>query len=77
VAGERGLDRDSGRLGVADLTEHHHVRVLPQQRPQGGAERHPDLVVYLHLGRDPRWYSIGSSTVLMFSLFPSRHRRLE
>jgi hypothetical protein len=38
VAGERGLDRDLRGLVVADLADHDHVRVLPQDRAQGLGE---------------------------------------
>ena len=38
VAGEGGLDRDLGGLAVADLADHHHVRVGAQDRPQRGGE---------------------------------------
>ena len=34
---------------VTDLTHQHHIRVLPQDRPQGGREREPGLFVHLHL----------------------------
>ena len=39
VAGERGLDRDPRRLGVADLADHDDVGVGAQDRAQPGGER--------------------------------------
>ena len=49
VPGERRLDGDLRRLGVADLAHHQHVRVGAQQRAQPGGEREPGLRVHLHL----------------------------
>src|SRR5437667_387944 len=43
VAGERGLDRDLGRLEVADLTDQDHVGILAHDVPQTGGEGQPDL----------------------------------
>ena len=43
VARERGLDRDLGRLEVADLADEDDVRVLPQERAQRGREVQADL----------------------------------
>ena len=34
VAGQRGANRDLGCFRIPDLAHHHHVRVLPQNRPQ-------------------------------------------
>jgi hypothetical protein len=49
VAGQRRLDCDLRRLGVADLADHHDVRVGPQQGAQAGGEAEPGLGVHLHL----------------------------
>ncbi len=49
VSGQGGLRGDPGSVGIADFTDHHDVRVLPQQRPQGVCEGEPSLVVYLEL----------------------------
>ena len=38
-----------GRLQVADFADQDHVRVVPQDRPQGGGERQADLGVRLNL----------------------------
>jgi hypothetical protein len=65
VAGEGGLDRDLGRLAVADLADHHHVRVGAQDRPQRGREREPGARVDLHLVDSRGRNSTGSSTVMM------------
>ena len=43
VTGQRSPDGDVGRLAVADLTHHHHVRVLSQDVPQPGGKRQPDV----------------------------------
>ena len=42
--GERGLDRDVRGLEVADLAHHDDVRVLAQERAQGGGERQAEVV---------------------------------
>ena len=34
VAGQRGLNRNFGGLGIANLTDHHDVGVVPQDRAQ-------------------------------------------
>ena len=49
MAGERRLDRDLGGLEVTDLTDQHDVRILPQERPQGGREVEADRLLHLHL----------------------------
>src|SRR5690242_1537010 len=49
VAGLRSLDADLGRFQVADLADHDHVRVLAQERAQGGGEGHAALDVLLDL----------------------------
>ncbi len=49
VAGQRGLDGGPRGFFVANLAHHNHVRVLPQQRPQGLRERHPDFRLHLKL----------------------------
>ena len=38
MPGQRGLRGDLGGFAVADFADHDHVRVLPQQRPQGRGE---------------------------------------
>ena len=38
VTGQRGLDRDLGRLAVPDLADHHHIGVGAQDRRQRGRE---------------------------------------
>ena len=45
----RRLDRDLRRFQVANLADHHHVRVLPQHRPQRTRERQSGFRVDLHL----------------------------
>ena len=50
VTGVGGLAGDRRGLLVADLTDHDHVGVLPQNRPQGGGEGLAGLGVDLHLG---------------------------
>ena len=45
VAGDRRLQRDVRRLGVAHLTEHDDVRVLPQQGAEHAAEGQADLLL--------------------------------
>src|SRR5680860_900138 len=49
VAGESGLDSDSGSLTVADLSDEHHIRVLPEERSKCGCEGQPCLSVDLYL----------------------------
>src|SRR5687767_14108914 len=45
VAGERRLNRDLRRLGVADLADHDLVRVVAEDRPQTARERQALLLV--------------------------------
>ena len=49
VAGERRLHGDLGGLHVADLADHHHVRVLTQDGAQRLGKRHVDAGVHLRL----------------------------
>src|SRR5690606_606833 len=49
VTGEGRLDRDLGRLLVADLTEQDHVRVGTQDRAQRRGAGEAGLDVHLHL----------------------------
>ena len=49
MAGEAGLHGDLGRLEVADLADHHDVRILAQDCAQAAGERHRDLGVDLGL----------------------------
>jgi hypothetical protein len=42
VARERRVHGDLGRLLVADLADHHHVRVLPEEGAQRAREGEPD-----------------------------------
>ncbi len=46
VSGEGGLHGDLPGLEISYLTDHHHVRVLAQDRPQAPREGH------IHLGVD-------------------------
>ena len=67
VAGQSGLDGVLGRLGIADLTDHDDVGILPQDVPQGSAKVTPALIftaVWLKAGET---ISIGSSMVVMLS----------
>ena len=43
VTRQRSADGDVRRLGVPNLTHHHHVRILPQDVPQAGGERQPNV----------------------------------
>ncbi len=49
MAGERGLHGHVGGFLVADLADHHHVRVLTQDGAQAAGEGHVDLGVDLGL----------------------------
>ncbi len=49
MAGLRRLDRNLGRLQVADFADHDDVRILSQERAQRCGEGHAALVVLLHL----------------------------
>src|SRR2546428_15193 len=49
VAGERRLDRDLGRLGVADLAHHDDIGVLADDRAQPVREGEPDLRLHVDL----------------------------
>ena len=49
VPGERGLNRGPRRLFVADFTDHDHIGVLSQERPECLGERQPDLLSHLKL----------------------------
>ena len=49
MARERRVDRDFGRLAVADFADHDDVGVLTQERAESPRERHADLRLHLHL----------------------------
>ena len=49
MPGERRLDRDLGRLDIADLADHDHVRVGADHRAQPGGEGEARLRVHLDL----------------------------
>ncbi|MNP16601.1 hypothetical protein D3C76_1090050 [compost metagenome] len=49
MPGEGGLDSDLCGFAVADFADHHHVRVLPQDRPQASGEGHVYLWIHRHL----------------------------
>src|SRR2546427_8758599 len=49
AAGERRLDRDLGRLGVADLAHHDDIGVLADDRAQPVREGEPDLRLHVDL----------------------------
>ena len=66
VAGERGLDRDLGRLGVADLADHDDVGVLAEDGAQAVANVRP-IAGFTWIWLTPSsWYSTGSSMVMIF-----------
>ena len=52
MAGQRRLDGDPGRLHIADLADHDHVRILTQDGAQAGRKGHADLGIDLGLA-DP------------------------
>ena len=54
MPGQGRLHRDLHRLGVADLTDHDHVRILPQDGPQQGRKGQPDLGFDLDLVDAPQ-----------------------
>ena len=66
VARLRGLDRDLGRLEVADFADHDHVRILAQEGAQRRRERQADLRVDVDLVDARQLISAGSSAVEMF-----------
>ena len=49
VTGERRVDRDLGRLLVADLADHDDVRILAEEGAERAREGEPDLRVDVHL----------------------------
>ena len=49
VPGKRRLNRDFGRLKVADLADHHHVWILTEERSQNFRECVADLRIDRHL----------------------------
>ena len=49
VPGEGGPEADLRRLLVADLADHDHVGVLPQERPERRGEGQADLGLDLDL----------------------------
>ena len=49
VPGEARLDRDLRGLEVADLADHDHVGVVPQDRAQRAREGHADARIDLRL----------------------------
>ena len=46
---ECGLHRELRRVRIADLADHQHIRILPQQRAQGIGETETHLVIDLKL----------------------------
>ena len=52
AARERELERDFRRFGIADLADHHDVRIIAQDGAQCGGEGQADLVVHRRLA-DP------------------------
>jgi hypothetical protein len=62
VSGQARLHGDLRSLRVADLADHDHVRVLPQDRAQCPPERQLDPRIHLDLPTPSSAYSIGSST---------------
>ena len=56
VAGQRRLERDVGGLGIADLADHHHVRILTQEAAQHGGvgQGRARLTLHLRDAVDPR-----------------------
>ena len=38
MAGQSGFNCDLGSLKVPDLSHHYYVRVLPEERPEGGCK---------------------------------------
>ena len=67
MAGQRRMDRDIGGLGVADLADHDHVRVLAHEGAQRVGEGEPDRGLAPAIWLTP-WisYSTGSSMVRIF-----------
>ena len=65
VAGERGLDRDLGRLEVADLADQDHVGVLADDVPEPVAKVRPIFGLTAIWLTPFSWYSTGSSTVMI------------
>ena len=49
MAGQRSLHRDLRGFQVADFADHHHIRILAQDRAQTACEGHVDLGVDLGL----------------------------
>ena len=49
VSRERGLNCDAARFRIADLADHDHVRILPEQRSEQRRKGAPDTLVYLKL----------------------------
>ena len=65
VTGHAGLDRDPGRLLVADLADEQHVGIGAQDRSQPAREREPALRALISIWLIPRiWSSTGSSIVI-------------
>ena len=49
MTGERGLHGDFRRLAITDFADHHHVRILAQNRPQTTGKGHVHLRIDRHL----------------------------
>ena len=49
MPGKRGFDGDVRRLPVAHFPHHDHIRVLPEDRPQGKGKGQPGLLIDPHL----------------------------
>src|SRR5262249_11305214 len=49
MAGERGIDGDSGGFDVTNFPDHDHVRRLAENRTQCHRKVEPDGLVHLHL----------------------------
>ena len=50
MAGQGGLHRDGRRFVISHLTDEDDVRVLTQERAQGGIKRQPDVRSHVDLG---------------------------
>ena len=49
MARERSLDGNARRLEISDLADHDDVRILTEERPERGRERHSDFRSHEHL----------------------------
>src|SRR5580765_6507200 len=65
MSGLGGAHRNFGSLEVANLTDQHHIRIMPQDRTQPGRKSQPNLLAHLDLD--------GAFELILDRVFESDH----